>query len=69
MSRMPVRRVTIDRLDLDLRGIEPRAAETAARALGPAIERALGSRGPDTGNDLAATIARRVARTIREEAG
>lgn len=41
------RRVRIDRLELDLRGIEPGTAEAAARALGPALARELAAlRGP-----------------------
>ena len=40
-SSGPVRRLRIDRLDLDLRGIAPATAESAARALGPALARAL----------------------------
>ena len=81
----PGRRVHIDRLELDLRGIAPAAAEAAVRALGPALARALASPGGpispadrlDAGRlasaaspapyDLAAGIARRVARTIRGE--
>jgi hypothetical protein len=35
------RRLRIDRLDLDLRGISPATAEAAARALGPALAQAL----------------------------
>jgi hypothetical protein len=35
------RRVRIDRLDVDLRGIAPTTAEAAARALGPALVDAL----------------------------
>ena len=37
----PRRRVRIDRLELDLRGIAPATAEAAARALGPALAKAL----------------------------
>lgn len=37
----PGRRLRIDRLDLDLRGIAPAIAEAAARALGPALAQAL----------------------------
>ena len=37
------RRVRIDRLELDLRGIAPATADAAARALGPAIANALAS--------------------------
>lgn len=35
------RRVHIDRLELDLRGISPATAEAAAHALGPALAQAL----------------------------
>lgn len=35
------RRVRIDRLELDLRGIAPATAQAAARALGPALAKAL----------------------------
>jgi hypothetical protein len=37
----PDRRIRIDRLDLDLRGIAPGTGEGAARALGPALATAL----------------------------
>jgi hypothetical protein len=37
------RRVRIDRLELDLRGIAPATADAAARALGPALARTLAS--------------------------
>ena len=42
-------RLRIGRLDLDLRGVVPATAEAAARALGPALARALTSRSPDSG--------------------
>lgn len=35
------RRLRIERLELDLRGIAPATAEAAARALGPALAQAL----------------------------
>jgi hypothetical protein len=35
------RRLHIDRLELDLRGVAPATAEAAARALGPALAQAL----------------------------
>jgi len=38
---VPRRRLRIDRLELDLRGIAPATAEAAARALGPALADAL----------------------------
>lgn len=37
------RRVHIDRLELDLRGVSAETAEAAARALGPALAQALAS--------------------------
>jgi hypothetical protein len=37
------RRIRIDRLELDLRGIAPATADAAARALGPALAKALAS--------------------------
>jgi hypothetical protein len=37
------RRLLIDRLELDVRGVAPMTAEAAARALGPALARALGA--------------------------
>lgn len=40
------RRVHIDRLDLDMRGIAPVDAEAAARLLGPALAQALAGRRP-----------------------
>jgi len=39
----PRRRLRIDRLELDLRGIAPATAHAAARALGPALAHALAS--------------------------
>ena len=42
-SGAPSRRVRIDRLELDLRGITPATAEAAVRALGPALAAALAS--------------------------
>lgn len=38
------RRIVIDRLDLDLRGIDSATAQAAARLLGPALSRALQQR-------------------------
>ena len=35
------RRLRIDRIDLDLRGVDPATAEAVARALGPALARTL----------------------------
>jgi len=68
------RRVRIDRLELDMRGIAPGTAEAAARALGPAIARELAAGGgaPEASTpgprDLVTGIARQIAGRIREEA-
>jgi hypothetical protein len=40
-----IRQVRIDRLDLDLRGLDPALAEAAVRALGPALQRRLAQAG------------------------
>ncbi|MCE4555801.1 hypothetical protein [Pelomonas cellulosilytica] len=37
-----MKRIHIERLDLDLRGIDPALAEAAVRLLGPALEARLG---------------------------
>jgi len=43
------RRIHIDRLDLDLRGIDPAVAEAAVRLLGPALQAQFAQRqGPIT---------------------
>ncbi len=39
-----MKRLVIDRLDLDLRGVSPATAETVARLLGPALARAMRGR-------------------------
>lgn len=39
-----MKRLVIDRLDLDLRGVSLEAAEAAARLLGPALAKALAGR-------------------------
>ena len=41
VSSPPSRRLRIDRIELDLRGIAPATAEATARALGPALAQAL----------------------------
>jgi hypothetical protein len=38
------RRIHIERLELDLRGIDPKTAEAATRRLGPSLEKALAQR-------------------------
>jgi hypothetical protein len=58
-----VRRIHIDRLELDVRGIAPAAAEGAARALGPALTRAL------AGGNVGVTRDGRAAHTERADAG
>jgi hypothetical protein len=40
-----MKKLRIDRLDLDLHGVTPAAAEAAAGQLGPALARALADRG------------------------
>ena len=40
----PRRRVRIERLELDVRGVAPATANAAAHALGPALARTLASR-------------------------
>lgn len=81
----PGRRVRIERLELDLRGIAAATADAAAHALGPALADALAAQNihlvatdridagcivspasPDA-HDLARTVARRIANTIRRE--
>jgi hypothetical protein len=39
-----MKRIVIDRLELDLRGIAPATAEAAARLIGPALTQALAQR-------------------------
>ncbi len=39
-----MKRLVIERLDLDLRGVSPATAETVARLLGPALARAMRGR-------------------------
>jgi hypothetical protein len=76
------RLISIDRLDLDLRGIDPAVAEAAVRLLGPALQEQLAQRhGPinaaaeiDAGviapsrepGALASGLARRIAQRTRE---
>lgn len=75
------RRIHIDRLELDLRGIDPKTAEAATRRLGPALERALAqrrgrfdsARRSDAGgiapssesHDVASGLAHRIAERVR----
>lgn len=40
----PSRRLRLERLELDLRGVAPSTAEATARALGPALAQALAAR-------------------------
>jgi hypothetical protein len=39
-----MKRLAIDRLDIDLRGVPPATAEAAVRLIGPALARALSGR-------------------------
>jgi hypothetical protein len=43
-----MKRIIIDRLDLDLHGVSPATAETVARLLGPALTHAMRGRQPGT---------------------
>ena len=65
MSSRPQRSsIRIDRLDLDLRGIDPAAAEAAVRLLGPALAAAFAQRGGGSVSRAAKSIdAGRVAAT------
>ena len=76
------KRISIDRLDLDLRGVDPAVAEAAVRLLGPALQEQLAQRqGPintaariDAGaiapagepRALANRLAQRIAERTRE---
>jgi hypothetical protein len=46
-----MKRLVIDRLDLDLRGVSHATAETVARLLGPALARAMRGRHIDASPD------------------
>ncbi|MGH8581308.1 MAG: hypothetical protein ACREWG_00670 [Gammaproteobacteria bacterium] len=46
-----MKRLVIDRLDLDLRGVSPATAQTVARLLGPALARAMRGRQIDAAPD------------------
>jgi hypothetical protein len=75
------RRIHIERLELDLRGIDPKTAEAATRRLGPSLERALAERrgrfdsAPRTdagsispageSHDVASALAHRIAHHVR----
>ena len=54
------RTIHIDRLDLDLRGIDPGVADAAVRLLGPALQAAL-ARGADRATPAAHIDAGRIA--------
>jgi hypothetical protein len=70
------RRIVIDRLDLDLRGVDPEVARQAVRLLGPALRAALPAAdhqplprerldaGAGDAADLAAALAGRIAGRI-----
>jgi hypothetical protein len=71
------RRIVIDRLDLDLRGVDPEVAQQAVRLLGPALQSALARQAapaapestgqpdavgaPGTAFELAGALAQRIA--------
>jgi hypothetical protein len=84
---LPARpRLHIERLELDLRGLDPATAQAAVRALGPALAQALAGASPpaesrarlDAGSlaapaapasgPLATSMARRIARSLKENA-
>ncbi len=46
-----MKRLVIDRLDLDLRGVSPATAQTVARLLGPTLARAMRGRRIDVAPD------------------
>lgn len=46
-----MKRLVIDRLDLDLRGVSPATAQAVARLLGPALARAMRGRQIDASPD------------------
>ena len=54
------RRIDVDRIELDLRGIDPALAEAAVRLFGPALQAEL-ARGIDGGRSVARLDAGRVA--------
>ena len=76
------RRISIDRLDLDLRGVDPAMAEAAVRRLEPALREQLSRPGGEIGSvrhvdggsvapardaqGLANGLARRIAQSIRK---
>ncbi len=78
-----MKRISIDRLDLDLRGIDPAIAEAAVRRLGPALRDQLagtaGGVAPAASGDggrvapagdaqaLATGLAQRIARRVRKD--
>jgi hypothetical protein len=59
------RRIHIDRLELDMRGVDPKAAEAAARRLGPSLKKELAQPRSQPSNDLASQLARQVAQRVR----
>ena len=63
MSRSPRPAIRIDRLDLDLRGVPPQAAEAAVRLLGPALAAAFAREGGRTPRTIGALDAGAVAAT------
>jgi hypothetical protein len=77
------RRIHIKRLELDLRGVDPKTAEAATRRLGPSLERALAQRRGhfdsahhiDAGgiapsnqsHDIASSLAHRIAQRVKRK--
>jgi hypothetical protein len=65
-----MKRFRIDRVDIDMRGVQPAAARAAARELGAAIRRQMASPGDPAARGRAATTARGLAdRVARQVAG
>ena len=61
MAPRPGRRVHVDTIELDLRGVSAGTAATAARLLGPALAQAFGGRRAAGGDDVGDRVGRRRA--------
>jgi len=64
-----MKRLHIDRLDLDLRGVSPATAESVARLVGPALAQALRGRRLDNSASAQAIDAGRLAVPSAKEPG
>ena len=69
MPAHPPQRISIDRLDLDLRGIDPALAEAAVKLFGPALEARLagGARHQAPGAPMAHQLAHHLANHLAEQ--